>query len=81
MSTPAHWNYKSAEKTIDELSKLLELRSQNDIELHVEQVRQRRTILTFDYFLSSLGTFENGTLEEHKMQNIMILKIWFIECR
>ena len=35
---------KSAEKTIDELNNLLELRSQNGIDLHVEQVRKK------DYF-------------------------------
>ena len=30
-SIPGHWDSKSAEKTIDELNKLLELRSENDI--------------------------------------------------
>ena len=30
------WNSKSADKTVDELNKILHLRSQNDIELHVE---------------------------------------------
>ena len=44
-----HWKAKSAEKTIDELNKLLELRSQNDIELHVEQVRKKGIILINDY--------------------------------
>ena len=38
---PDHWNSKSAEKTIGELIKLLELRSQSDIELHVQEVRKR----------------------------------------
>ena len=36
-----HWKSKSAEKTIDELNELLELKSQNDIELHVEPVRKK----------------------------------------
>ena len=40
ITIPGHWNSKSAEKTIDEL-KLLELRSQSDIELHTEQVRKK----------------------------------------
>ena len=35
-----HWENKSAQKTIDELNKLLELRSQNGIDLHVEQVEK-----------------------------------------
>ena len=34
ITIPRHWDTKSAEKTIDELNKLLELRSQNGIELH-----------------------------------------------
>ena len=38
---PGHWNSESAEKTIDELNKLLELRSQNDIDLHVEKLKKR----------------------------------------
>ena len=37
---PGHRNSKSAEKTINELNILLERRSHNDIELHVEQVRK-----------------------------------------
>ena len=36
ITTPGHWNSKSAEKTFDELDKLLELRSENDNELHIE---------------------------------------------
>ena len=41
ITTLGHWNSKSAEKTFDEPIKLLELRSQNDVELHVEQVRKK----------------------------------------
>ena len=38
---PGHYETGSAQKTIDELNNLLELRSQNGIELHVEQVRKK----------------------------------------
>ena len=38
---PGHYKTESAQKTIDELNNLLELRSQNGIELHVEQVRKK----------------------------------------
>ena len=38
---PGHYHTQSAEKTIDELNKLLEIRSENGIELHVEQVRKK----------------------------------------
>ena len=51
---PGHYETESAQKTIDELNNLLELRSQNGIELHVEQVRKKGLILINDYSLSSL---------------------------
>ena len=41
ITIPGHWETKSDEKTIDELHNLLELRSQNGIELHVEQIRKK----------------------------------------
>ena len=66
ITIPGHWENKSVEKTIVELNKLLELRSQNDIELCVEQVRKKRLILINDYSLSGLGTFKNEILEELK---------------
>ena len=41
ITIPGHWQTKSAERTINELYKLFELRSQNGIELHVKQVRKK----------------------------------------
>ena len=63
---PGHYETKSAQKTIDELNNLLELRSQNGIELHVEQVRKKGIILIKDYSLSSLGMFKEEIFEELK---------------
>ena len=63
---PGHYQTESAEKTINELNKLLELRSQNGIELHVEQVRKKGLILINDYSLSSLGMFKDEILENLK---------------
>ena len=53
------WNFKSAEKTADEHNKLLDFRYQNDIDLHVEQVRKEAINLINDYSLSSLDIFKN----------------------
>ena len=61
-----HYQNESDEKTIDELNKLLELRSQKGIELHVEQVRKKGLILINEYSLSSLGMFKDEILEELK---------------
>ena len=36
----SHWNPNSAEKTSDEVLNLLELRSQNYTDLHVEEVKK-----------------------------------------
>ena len=63
---PGHFQNKSDEKTIDELKKFLELRSENGIELHVEQVRKKGLILIKDYSLSSLGMFKDEILKELK---------------
>ena len=63
---PGHYETESAQKTIDELKKLLELRSQNGIELHVEQVRKKGILLIDDYSLSSLGMFKDEIFEELK---------------
>ena len=63
---PGHYETESAQRTIDELNNLLELRSQNGIELHVEQVRKKGLILINEYSLSSLGMFKNEILEELK---------------
>ena len=66
ITRPGHWNCKYAEKTVDKLLRLLELRSQNDIELHIEQVRKKGKISVHDLALSNLGTFKNVILEELK---------------
>ena len=63
---PGHYQNKSDEKTIDELKKLLELRSENGIELHFEQVSKKGLILINDFSLSSLGMFKDEILEELK---------------
>ena len=63
---PGHYETESAEKTIDEINKLLELRSRNGIELHVEQVRKKGLILINDYSLSSVGIFKDEVLEDLK---------------
>ena len=60
---------KPVEKTVDELKKLSELRSQNGIELHVEQVRKTGMISIKDYSLSSRDSFKNGILEKIKNVN------------
>ena len=44
ISTLGHWSYREVAETIHILQKILELdpqNSQNDIELHVEEVRKR----------------------------------------
>ena len=53
-----HWETKSAEKTIDELNKLVELRS---LELHVKEVRKRGNPI-------KIGDNDNQTLILKKMR-------------
>ena len=61
-----HYQNESDEKTVDDLKKLLERRSENGIELHVEQVRKKGLISINDYSLSSLGMFKDEIIEELK---------------
>ena len=56
ITIPGHWQTKYAENTIDELYKLLELRS---LELHVKEVRKRRYKMKIgdnEYKLSDFDT-------------------------
>ena len=64
ITTPVHCNSKSARKTFDELNKSIELRSQNDIELQVEQVGNKGTNFINDWSLTRLGTVKNKIFEE-----------------
>ena len=41
ISTPSYWSARRGVETINELRDLLSLREQNDIKLHVEEVRKR----------------------------------------
>ena len=63
---PGHYQNKSDEKTIDDLNKLLELKS---LELHVKEVRKRGDIIETGYNLcriSDFDTYKNKILEELK---------------
>ena len=63
---PGHYETESAEKTIDELNKLLVLRS---LELHVAEVRKRGHVIKIgdmEYKLSDFDTQKNEIIEELK---------------
>ena len=66
ITIPNHWNSKSGEKPIDELHKVLDFRSENNIVLYIEQVRKKRRILMKDYSSSNLEMFKDEILEELK---------------
>ena len=63
---PGHYESESAEKTIDELNELLELKS---LELHVAEVRKRGNTIEIadkEYKLSDFDTQKHEILEEIK---------------
>ena len=41
ISKPGHWNSEDGEEHINKLNNLLELRPENDVELHVKDVEKR----------------------------------------
>ena len=57
---PAHWETKFADKIIDEVNRLLELRS---LELHVNEVRKRGHIIKNGDKLYKLSDFDNQKYE------------------
>ena len=70
ITVPGHWQSKSAEKTIDKLNNLLELRS---LELHVTEVRKRGNQIKIgdnEYKLSDFDTQKIEILEELKKSKI-----------
>ena len=63
---PGHYETKFAEKIIDELNRLLELRT---LELHVNEVRKRGNIIKIEdkqYKLSDFDNQKNEIIEELK---------------
>ena len=71
---PGHYQKKSDEKTIDDLNKLLEVKS---LELHVEEVKKRGNKIKIgdkEYKLSDFDTQKNEILEELKNNKYNDLK-------
>ena len=67
INIPEHWNSKSAEKTIDKLNGLLKFKSENNIDLHVQEVRKRGhqiKIGDMECKLSDFYSQKNEILEE-----------------
>ena len=63
------WNSKLAERTICELHKVSDLKSQNNIDLHVREFRKRGYQIKFggkEFKLSDYDTFKEEILEELK---------------
>ena len=58
--TPAHWESEFAEKIIDEVNRLLELRS---LELHVNEVRKRGNKIKIGDIEYKLSDFDNQKYE------------------
>ena len=54
VTTPEHWTPKIDEETHDKLFKLLEFRSENDIELHVKEVEKRSLMMVNGFFYLTL---------------------------
>ena len=67
---PGHYKTEFAEKVINDLNKIIELRS---LELHVEEVRKRGNKVKIgdnEYKLSDFDTQKNEILEELKKNKI-----------
>ena len=77
---PGHYQNKSDEKTIDDLNKILDLKS---LEIHVDEVRKRGNKTkkgNKEYHLSDFDAQKNQILEELKNVRYNDLKDLFTEC-
>ena len=59
ISTPSNWFLKAAEELINELNKLLELRSQNEIELQIKELEERGVRIEIGTSGSNLTGFDH----------------------
>ena len=70
ISTPSHWNSEDSEDLINKFDKILELRSENDKELHIREVGQRsdQIIIGEDEYLilSDLDREKGSIIKELK---------------
>ena len=67
---PGHWNSEGGEDFINMLINLLELRSENDIEIHVKEVEERGTRIKIEnsgYILAGFGHSKIEILAELKI--------------
>ena len=56
---PGHWNSEGGEELINELNEMLELKSENDIELHVKEVEKRDTGIQIENSGYKLAGFDH----------------------
>ena len=76
--TPGYWSSSGYAEPIHKLQKFLELRSQSDFEIHVEEIIKTGNQIKIgevDYKLSDLETHKNEMLDEFKNVECNILKI------
>ena len=81
-SSPSYWIPVSVEELINKLKKLLEVRSQNDIELHGKNFEKRGTRIEIGnsgYNLAGFDHSKSETLVELGRIKIKISTIWSIE--
>ena len=65
ISAPRYWSSRGGAVTFDKLQKFLELRSQNDIKLHLEDVRKRANLIKKgenEYKVSDLDNHKNDII-------------------
>ena len=69
ITIPGHWSLKRGAETINELQKLFQLISQNEFELHVEEIRKRGYEIKVgdkEYKISDFDTRKEEIIEELK---------------
>ena len=74
---PGHWSSRGGAEKINRLQRLLKIRSENDIKLHVEEVRERGNLIKLgekEQKLSDLDSRENEIFQELKILDYIDLE-------
>ena len=77
ITTPGHWSRWGTEETFSKFNNILELRSQNDFQLHVKDVEKRRLKIRPSVSTAhgaNRKKFSLAHLDAHKKKNVEELK-------
>ena len=72
---PEYWFSRGGEDTINKMQKVLELRHQNDLALHVEEFEERTLIIINAFSLAYVVTEKNEIIDDLNLKKCISLEV------